>query len=233
MARSADHFVLFADVIASRQIDPKALAAGLKALLNHLRQRRRACFVLPPMRSLGDELQMMPVSLAEGLRVMLEMEEFFLARPAEVGFRYVLTYGAVNGVAADAEMTSLTGPALIRARELINENKRQGDYSTQDIRRGRTWIDLPSEQAGRMIEAVFYALDMIRRGWKRDHHAMAALMIGGAGDGDIAARFDYTRAAVWKRRQRMQIHNYLKLRALLKDMTDAAIIESLIHEIKR
>ena len=51
MARSADHFVLFADVIASRQIDPKALAAGLKALLNHLRQRRRACFVLPPMRS--------------------------------------------------------------------------------------------------------------------------------------------------------------------------------------
>ena len=189
MARSADHFVLFADVIASRQIDPKALAAGLKALLNHLRQRRRACFVLPPMRSLGDELQMMPVSL--------------------------------------------TGPALIRARELINENKRQGDYSTQDIRRGRTWIDLPSEQAGRMIEAVFYALDMIRRGWKRDHHAMAALMIGGAGDGDIAARFDYTRAAVWKRRQRMQIHNYLKLRALLKDMTDAAIIENLIHEIKR
>jgi len=228
-----NQFIVFADVIRSRDLTHAALSRGLEGLLAKLRKSETALFQTPPMRSLGDEIQMMPKSLHAAVRIITLMEEYFLKRKTVISFRYVLTFGEVKGLRTKAKMTALSGKGLIRARALINENKDQDNYNTNPIKRGAAWVDLPSESAANVIETVLYSLARIKHMWKREHYNMVAAMIDGKSDNEIARQFHYTPSAVWKRRERMDIHNYLRLRALLEDLTNLDVVQKLATEIKR
>lgn len=58
-------------------------------------------------------------------------------------------------------------------------------------------------------------------------------MIAGRSDSEIAKEFEYSPSAIWKRRQQMQMHSYLRLRSLLLDITNHELIMALDREIRR
>lgn len=173
------------DIVRSRELPDRAAgqAAVLKAFA---RAERQVTPVQPLGATVGDEFQGVYASLADAIRVTTACA---LVLPDGIEVRAGIGLGEVVEVEGDIS----DGSAWWRAREAIDEAHRREDAGQSAV---RAWcVGGEGDDAG-MAPPVLLLRDQILSRMKARERRIAAALIEGDKQADIAARESVSQAAV-------------------------------------
>lgn len=195
------------DIVRSRELDDRA--KGQSAVLAAFARAERLVAPVRPLdATVGDEFQGVYARLADA---MLVTTVSALALPDGVEVRAGIGLGEVTEVEGDIS----DGSAWWRAREAIDEAHRREDAGESAV---RAWcVGGPGDDAG-MAPPVLLLRDQILSRMKARERRIAAALIEGDRQADIAARESISQAAVSQAAHRS---GAIALREALEALTGA------------
>jgi hypothetical protein len=123
----AKHIILMADVIKSRKTDARAIAGGLKLLVQSVNKKNKKDILSPLTITLGDEFQSVVKDIRAGIKIILFIEEYIIQNNIGFKLRYVLLSGKIETPVNHKIAYGMIGEGLTKARETINYLKKSGD----------------------------------------------------------------------------------------------------------
>jgi hypothetical protein len=210
----ADHYVLMADVIASRKREPRELMREFQQLTATANKSHSAGILSPLTITLGDEFQGVVESLHDAVKVILELEESRLRGQFASKLRYVVLYGDIATPVNRNFAHGMMGAGLTRAREELSD-KRLG--------RPRFIFELPNKLLGSQLSRLLEVMYALTRDWKPEDSGLLFDMLSTPNNEEVAERHGKNRSQVWKRRQNQFVDEYGSLRDIVLELSEGGL----------
>ena len=205
---SKNHFILMADIVASRRKKQMALMRAFSDLVADTNNTYGRIILSPLTITLGDEFQGIFKKLSHALEVFVYLEESRISRNLGFELRYVIAEGRIETPVNTKVAHGMMGEGLSRAREMLTALKTAHSNFRMDI-------------ADKELETALSDATLIFNGitaeWdpSKDHEIISAFLHKQDYKA-VAEQLDKDRAQMWRKEKSLRISQYLASKALIK-----------------
>lgn len=200
-------FILMADVVGSRDLEPVSLMRAFNSLVNDLNETYDRRLLSPVTITLGDEFQGVTDGLDTACEVILWVEEQRIARSLTFELRYVLHEGDIATPLNNALAWGMLGQGLTDAREMLQDAK-QRNLSVR--------VSIDRQIEGQILEEAFVVYRNIISGWDPENdYPVAAAFLKHHDYKDVAVALGKSRSQMWKRAHTLNIQSFFSIRKII------------------
>ncbi len=211
--RQDDHFILMADIIASRSKDQRILMADFKSVTKSVSREHGNWFLSPITITLGDEFQCVARGLPESIRILFAIEDRIIKEGKGFKLKYVLVEGGIETPLNRKIAYEMMGPGLTRARESLQALKKSNA--------SRFDFQLKNAKLARGLNLAFFVYQTFVDAWKieKDYYIVAQFL-GSDDYKEVAEKLGKNKSLIWKREINLNIKPYKAIKNLITDIAD-------------
>lgn len=199
-----------ADIVGSRSKKGQALMHEFKYLAEKINIEEKKAFLSPITITLGDEFQSVVKSLEDGIRVIINIEEYILKQKYEFKLRYILYYGAIETEINKSVAHEMLGEGLIKARELLGKNKKE---------KNRIYVELQNKKSN-ILNKLFYLYTSISDKWKIRDYGLIYLLIKNKDYYEVSKQLNKDRGYIWRKNKNLEIQKYNTIKELINEILE-------------
>jgi hypothetical protein len=201
-----------ADIIASRAADQGLLAREFKEIVAETNKEHRASILSPLTITLGDEFQAVFGQLDHALDIVIQLEEKIILKGFEFQMRYVVVEGPIETPINRKIAYGMMGEGLTRARETLNNLKKDSDHFR---------IDISDKGLEKAISDALFIFNGIKSEWDlaRDGDIIREFFT----DSDyktVADRLKKDRSQMWRKEKSLRFSQYRASKDLIRYLAD-------------
>uniref|UniRef100_UPI0037500E8A SatD family protein n=1 Tax=Flavobacterium sp. TaxID=239 RepID=UPI0037500E8A len=118
-----DYVILMADILESREKDANELMLEFKETVKYINDNWQKNIISPLTITLGDEFQAIIDNVENAVNIIIEIEEFILAKEFNFKLRYVLNFGKIETEINREIAYEMLGEGLTDARKALSDLK--------------------------------------------------------------------------------------------------------------
>jgi hypothetical protein len=206
-----NYYVVMADVIASRNREPRQLMGEFQNLVGSANRLFSEGILSPLTITLGDEFQGVVRTLPDAVKVLVWLEEARLKGDFGSQLRYVVHYGEITTPLNHQLAYGMLGPGLAEAREELAEKSR---------RRSRFRIELPDRRLASQLSQLLEVMFALTRDWKCEDASLLFDMMLSQNNEAVAVAHGKNRSQIWKRRRNLYVDEYASLKEVVLELSE-------------
>ncbi len=201
------HWIIMADIIDSGLMDGVLLQSQFKECVEKANEKFAKKILSTLTITLGDEFQGIIKSLADGINIVLFMEEYALKQGYDFRLRYVINYGKID-TPINAEIAyGMLGEGLSTAREQLNSLKKT---------ELRFWFHTHIKAKTEALIHAFTLYDAIVSKWTSPaDKQLASAFIKDNDYKIVAEKLEKDRSQIWRRKNSLEISSYFAIKNLI------------------
>lgn len=206
MNNKGKYYILMADIIDSSHMDSKSIMNSFKNIVNRINRHYRKSIISPMTITLGDEFQCIVKSLADGINIIIRIEELNIELKSGFKLRYVLNYGDIDTNINNKIAYEMLGPGLKETRQLLNNMKKMDD---------RLFINSTIKNSNALNKLLYLLLSTIDN-WKIKDYDIIHGVLNKYQYYEIAKLVNRDPSTISKKiRHTIRIRNYLEIKTLI------------------
>lgn len=199
------HIILMADIIKSRNGEPKKLMAHFKKLVSEINISKRKGIVSPLTITLGDEFQGIVKNIETGVEIIFKIEELIIKECLELKLRYILHSGQIDTTINKKVAYEMLGPGLTAARSLLMNLKRDSARFTINT----------DHKIDSYINKSLFLYQSIVDSWKKKDLKIVANFLEFGDYKTVAEHANVDISSAWRRKKSLKITEYLYAKELI------------------
>jgi hypothetical protein len=201
-----NYYILMADIIDSRKKSSKSVMKDFLELVAKINSEYKHCFLSPMTITLGDEFQGVAASLADGIGVILAMEEATIHLNSSFKLRYVLNYGQIDTKINPKIAYGMLGEGLTESRRLLEKNK---------SKKNRFFVKIHKEELSEKLALVFILYQAIVDSWALRNYPIVKEFLLCDDYKKVANKIKKNISQSWKLEKSLQITEYQAVKQLI------------------
>jgi SatD family (SatD) len=205
-------YILMADIVSSRKREPEILMTEFRAAVRSANRELADGILSPFTITLGDEFQGVVKTLLDATKTILWLEELRYKGILNSELRYVVNYGDIATPINSVIAYGMNGDGFTEARKLLND-KRRG--------KSRYCFRLGNEHLGIQMQRLFDVLSALTRAWEPADSSLIFDMIDTMNNEEVGDKHGKNRSQIWKRRNTLFINEYVSLKQVIIELSEA------------
>jgi SatD family (SatD) len=204
------HVILMADVIKSREEDPKLLMEDFKLLVNEANKKYKKWILSPLTITLGDEFQGILKNVKAAISIIIHFEEAIISKQLHFKLRYIVNQGEIYTPINTKIAYEMLGEGLTNAREQLGILKES---------KSRFLTILNNQKLSVVLNASFVVYQSIIDDWdsKRDY-TLVTTFLQHNDYKKVAEIVHKNRSQIWKRHINLKIDVYLATKKIIESV---------------
>ena len=200
--------VMMADIVGSSAKGARLLMADFKESVKWINRLHRKNIQSPLTITLGDEFQGVVKNPAVATQILIDLEEHLMTLKRPFKLRYVLFEGKIDTEMNKASAYEMLGPALTKARSMLNEMKNS---------KQRFSIHLINEGISQKLSLSFFVFQGIIDRWSPTQQKLAMGFLE-SDYRELAKRLKKDPSSIWRRRKSLMMEEYESLKKLIQSI---------------
>lgn len=204
--------ILMADILDSGEKDSNELMLEFKHTVDYINDNWKKSIISPLTITLGDEFQAVIDNVQNGIDIIIDIEEFILAKQLSFKLRYVLNFGKIETKINREVAYEMLGEGLTDARKELSNLKNSESRFLIKLKKEDSRIE-------RMLNDTFRIFQYYIDSWKISEYQIASDFIMHNDYKTIADKFGVNRSTAWRRRKSLNIEEFETVKKIISNLT--------------
>lgn len=207
-----DYVIVMADILQSREKDANELMLEFKETVKHINDNWQTNIISPLTITLGDEFQAIIDTVENAVNIIIEIEEFMLAKEFTFKLRYVLNFGKIETEINREIAHEMLGEGLTDARKALTDLKNSESRFLIKFKKEDWRIE-------KMLNDTFKIFQYYTDSWKANDYRIASDFIRHDDYKVIADKLGINRSTAWRRRKSLNIEEFETVKRIINNLT--------------
>lgn len=207
-----DYVILMADILESREKDANEVMLEFKETVKHINDNWQTNIISPLTITLGDEFQAIIDTVENAVNIIIEIEEFILAKEFTFKLRYVLNFGKIETEINREIAHEMLGEGLTDARKALTDLKNSESRFLIKFKKEDWRIE-------KMLNDTFKIFQYYIDSWKVNDYKIASHFIRHDDYKVIADKLGINRSTAWRRRKSLNIDEFETVKRIINNLT--------------
>ena len=207
-----DYVIVMADILQSREKDANELMLEFKETVKHINDNWQTNIISPLTITLGDEFQAIIDTVENAVNIIIEIEEFMLAKEFTFKLRYVLNFGKIETEINREIAHEMLGEGLTDARKALTDLKNSESRFLIKFKKEDWRIE-------KMLNDTFKIFQYYIDSWKANDYRIASHFIKLDDYKVIADKLGINRSTAWRRRKSLNIEEFETVKRIINNLT--------------
>lgn len=205
-----EHFILMADVVDSRSMDPKVMISSLRSVVTYINEKWKPAILSPLTITLGDEFQALIKDGESCYKILFDIEEYIVMHEPELKLRYIVNYGPIETEINVLVAHEMYGAGLAVAREQLNYMKTSSNRFSMLLE--------DKQHSSRIMQDLFVIYENYVDSWKPNTFPIVAAFLKNNDYKEVAVTLGMNRASAWKRYKSLNMREYGVIKKLILEL---------------
>nr|WP_309756190.1 SatD family protein [Flavobacterium sp.] len=207
-----DYVILMADILESREKDANELMLQFKETVKYINDNWQKNIISPLTITLGDEFQAIIDTVENAVNIIIEIEEFIIAKGFTFKLRYVLNFGKIETEINREIAYEMLGEGLTDARKALTDLKNSESRFLIKFKKEDLRIE-------KMLNDTFKIFQYYIDSWKVNDYKIASNFIMHDDYKVIADKLRINRSTAWRRRKSLNIEEFETVKRIINNLT--------------
>lgn len=206
------YVILMADILESGEKDANELMLEFKKTVKYINDNWQKNIISPLTITLGDEFQAIIDNVQNAVNIIIEIEEFIIAKGFTFKLRYVLNLGKIETEINREIAYEMLGEGLTDARKALTDLKKSESRFLIKFKKEDWRIE-------KMFNDTFRIFQYYIDSWKVNDYGIASNFIMHDDYKVIADKFGINRSTAWRRRKSLNIEEFETVKRIINNLT--------------